>query len=184
MPATVRRLLRILLNAARRVSLALCLVLVAAWVASHFVAVGFWHTPHGGRWRVDAASQRGVLLLEVGGYFDYPDPSWDRGGWWHAFSPGPLDTRAGWLGVRVVTERVVLSPHRRGGGRLRKMGWFETRRVTVAYGPLVLLTGLLPLAQLIRRKRAAPPRGLCPACGYDLRATPDRCPECGRAAAA
>ena len=55
---------------------------------------------------------------------------------------------------------------------------------TIRYWPVVLLTlGLSAAGSALhftdqrRRKRRA--SGLCRSCGYDLRATPDRCPECG-----
>jgi hypothetical protein len=50
--------------------------------------------------------------------------------------------------------------------------------------PAILLVGLWFLtAAASRRLRTRTREGLCARCGYDLRATPGQCPECGMATA-
>jgi hypothetical protein len=56
--------------------------------------------------------------------------------------------------------------------------------ITVSYWPLMMTTAgcawLAGRSSRLRRRRAR--SGLCEGCGYDIRATPQRCPECGLAA--
>jgi hypothetical protein len=61
--------------------------------------------------------------------------------------------------------------------------WQNDRIVKLIGVPLWLLSAVFAwlFVRLHRATRVRSP-GLCPTCGYDLRATPERCPECGSVA--
>lgn len=75
--------------------------------------------------------------------------------------------------------------------QLRRAGWWTTDNgrdwSVVVLLPLwlfVMLFVLLPARSvsrylILRRMRGRQARGQCPICGYDLRVSHDRCPECG-----
>jgi hypothetical protein len=85
-------------------------------------------------------------------------------------APWTVQWRYAWGTVRLKT------------GDVRYPVW---RSISVHYGIPVFLGALLPAAWLLRlpqrRRRRRIQRGLCANCGYDLRATPHLCPECGSA---
>ena len=97
----------------------------------------------------------------------------------------------GWM---LTTERKPAERLEVGGGWMG-FGWrFEaqvhptrmeryTRIVAVPYWFVVVVSGVLPAVWLRRggRRRHRVRHGLCVNCGYDLRASGERCPECGRA---
>ena len=64
-------------------------------------------------------------------------------------------------------------------------GWGHVLTVGIPWWFVMVVALLGPLRWLSHhRRRRNDPAPRCPACGYDLRASPDACPECGEARAA
>jgi hypothetical protein len=62
--------------------------------------------------------------------------------------------------------------------------WTDGRIFVIPWWFVAVMSAIAPAAWLRghlrrHRQRKRVGRGLCPACGYDLRGTPERCPECG-----
>lgn len=91
--------------------------------------------------------------------------------WW--VTPGGGATHAGRVGFAAATGTI--------GGPM--MTAYAYRAWTVPLWALCAALSVLPVARVgwwfARRRRHG--AGQCAGCGYDLRASPERCPECGRA---
>jgi hypothetical protein len=186
---------RHLLNVLTALSLLLCVAAVAVWARSYAVGDYFRgvHVAHDGL-PEDNPAYYYMHLYEIDWYIEsdtgrlrvarytWPSSMADvtrvRQGWqWERWTPrneterevGPLR----WMGVASS----YVGP---GGAEdpSSPSSWW----VIVPFWLVTAVFTAIPAARGVvrfRRRRRKRPAGLCPRCGYDLRATPDRCPECG-----
>jgi hypothetical protein len=164
----VRRVFRILFTTAAACSLLLCVTACVFWVR------GYWYVEH--VWLTRAAQTVSA---------------------WSARGDLSLAWATNWRGDATTGYRreahAGASTYRRGitatlEHRLLGFGWRDARdgkaRFRVVACPayaVVLATALPPALWAVawRRRRGRARHGLCARCGYDMRATPKRCPECG-----
>ena len=187
----MRRLARRLFTLCSTVSLLLCVAVCVLWVRSHRVRDELaWvdrHTlPHGS---LSRQTRSGIVVERGEVSVGHSSRTWDSDSmpmenepdfsWTAEPTGGPPLTITG----LSVWRRMGFAYHR----DLSKMGTFYTfdsREVVFPFWGLALVLAALPVAFAGSRVRTSSRRrrSLCPSCGYDLRASPGRCPECGAAA--
>jgi hypothetical protein len=170
LPAMRRRLWKF----AFILSTLLCIALCALWVRSFWIADAWGYSS--GKRTVQCGLAKGWLRLDT-------TLLGEEGGSWPDSSLAHVEYKAS---MDPPTHRLPAT--------LRNLGFsIEHRSQPRNYSssllliPLwALLVPLVGLTELLRRvaRRALKgerwTRGLCPHCGYDLRASPAACPECGR----
>jgi hypothetical protein len=194
---------RRLLSVVAGLSLALCVASAALWVRSYHVHERLYYrrpfaTSHvAGARGPFAQVEHGVMEVgwaQVVQYEAPMPPTWQEPPGLHRVCGVPIDAR-GYRGPRslmiytappadTTTLAARLCFARRYGFKVHQP-WVSINfdSVTAPMGAVVALTGAFPavyaMTRLRRRRRRT--AGRCRVCGYDLRATPDRCPECGAA---
>jgi hypothetical protein len=196
----LRPIFRALCYVVTALSVLLCVAAVALWVRSQWVHDRvFWVGGTGElRWAQSTAGQLAVMTVCGLQTRD------GRVAWIH----GPADTTPDTIVPGAISSEwrrgdtvpVLGITHKSGAqsvpvrralpdGTIELAAIDHSARVTtIPWRTLTVLTAILPCVRflpiMIRRLAASRARrhrvGLCTACGYDLRATPDRCPECGR----
>jgi hypothetical protein len=181
-----RRLLRYSFTVLSALSLVLCLCIAGAWLYSHVHDLDFWVgglpgsrlSVARGRWECKRLYGYGPSMLEE----DWDAPA--------SLNPATM-RRLPYSERRLMGFSLSSGQERRGDdGHCRHPRPASFWTATGPLWPFVLLTAVTSAPfltaarrwQVRRRRRLL--AGLCLFCGYDLRATPDRCPECGTPAPA
>jgi hypothetical protein len=172
----MRRRLFTLLSA---LSLALCVVTAVLWVRSYSYLEGFFWAPDLPH-EFEIGSRRGTIYfgydVDIGYDVSIGRSSRRRTGFASVDIRGdahlwvPSEWNVLGFGLHKDNFAHWVGPIRKSGHALYVPSWF-------VLGATLVLPSLRAVRMLRARRR--PKQGLCPSCGYDLRATPDRCPECG-----
>jgi hypothetical protein len=156
-----------------------CVAALAAVVAGHWRSMWVGHA--GASRSMGLHSTRGLLTLTW-----WEDAALTADGWYagsrEAPPPenvGPAEDARRVLGLTFYEGRTSPSNTSRFGGN--RPYW----SITCPHWLVAIVAALYPALRLRRwwQRRRGGGAGRCLRCGYDLRATPDRCPECGRAKA-